>query len=206
MKSLRLLLLACALVPALYAEESSRIVLLTTPANDGQIASRGAGDEGPDVVKDLDLVAHVGVFYGKFFVGILEFSLPPADGRKLRSASLELCVNGKGPFPSAITVETYGYTGETADGVIDQADWSEGKLLGLCVAKGDEVNIKNQLPPVDVTEFIQTALNEGKRFAGFRLYPKEMEGAGSAEGLIIRTAEFAEQFPAYAPKLVLDFE
>jgi hypothetical protein len=206
MKFLHLALLAIALIPVLHAEDQSRIVLLTAPPNDGQISSTGAVDDGPDIVKDLELVAHVGVYYDKFFVGILEFPLPPSEGRKLRSASLELCVNGKGPFPSAITVETYGYTGETADGVVDQNDWTQGELLGLCVAKGDEINIKNQLPPVNVTEFVQKALDEKKRFVGFRLYPKEMDGLGKAEGIILRTSEFAQQFPAYAPKLVLDFE
>lgn len=191
--------------------KAEKVEILTTPPADGEFSSPSAIDAPePDQMRDLELAMKTGKFYGQFYIAVLEFGLPEEYiGRNLESAKIELSTNhtakdGENAV-APVEIEVFGYDGENANGMVETADWNSGQLLGTAIGKEEEIAALGKLAPIDVTAFVQEALNEKAKFVGFRLVPKDLTGSLKEEGLIIRAAEFGAEFPGNAPKLTLNF-
>jgi hypothetical protein len=206
-----ILLLLASLASITASLQARSIDLVTTPTSDGEIVGRSSLEDDADLVTDLGMGAKTGWFYGKLYVANFEFALPPDEkAPALQEARILLSSNTTNPdgqpTPSPVTVEVYGYTDDHADGFIDDKDWKGGELLGLAVAREDEITPQGKLPAIDVTEFVRKALSEGKKIAGFRLQTKDEDSGSKESGLTIRTAEFGQEYAGNEPKLVLVFQ
>lgn len=200
-----------------FAQAGEVITLVTTPVSDGALwDSHKPWEDAPNKIVDTEMTAQAGSFYGNLSVAILEFSLPPKDRLKsstLASARLVVSINRAAEANEStvapIDVDVYGYDGTSADGVVTEDDWSEGKKLQRWLTKGGTtIGFGTPMPAIDVTEFVQKALNEKKAFVGFRLRPEGVEqGEKNVDGIIVRTAEFgAANGFYYTPNLVLEFK
>jgi len=206
-----LLTTAVALLQLPAALRAEKIEILTTPTADGEFSSPTALDAPePDQMRDLELTAKTGKFYGQFYAAVFEFGLAEEyNGRNLESAKVEFSTNhtakdGENAI-SPVEIEIIGYDGENANGSVETADWSSGASLGTAIGREEEIAATGKLAPIDVTAFVQKAINEKKKFVGFRLAPKDLTGSLKEEGLIIRTSEFGVDFPGNEPKLILNF-
>jgi hypothetical protein len=196
--------------------QSEEVILHTSPVSDGYLADkRQVWKDEPSAVEDSGKVAHVGSFFTQMGVGIFEFSLPPADkipGGRVASAKLILYANAytrtgaqaDETSTANVDVDIYGYTDKNADGVVSMEDWNAGEKLQRWLVKDETLTGRGTpLPPVDVTEFVQKALDAKKGFVGFRLRPENIQKSVN-EYIVIRTAEFNEDL-ANCPKLVIKF-
>ncbi|MBC2603651.1 hypothetical protein [Puniceicoccus vermicola] len=184
--------------------------LNTSAPADGELSDQSDPWDGePDEVDALGKVAKVGSMWGNEYVGIFEFSIPSTDAGmgELKSAKLVLYSHSKGPSPA--TVELFAYWTDSADGVVSDEDWNGGVSLGEVIVEGEtEISVLNRVPAIDVTDAVRQGIESDQRFIGFRLRsPDSVKGDNPSDnkGIIFRTAEFAENFPAYAPQLILQF-
>lgn len=200
-----------ASVPLTASLRAEKVEILTTPPADGEFSSPTALDVAePEEMRDLELAVKTGKFYGQFYAAVFEFGLAEEyNGRNLESATIELSTNhtakdGEKAL-SPVEIEIFGYDTDNANGMIETADLSGGQSLGTAIGREEEIASSGKLAPIDVTAFVQKALDEKKKFVGFRLMPKDLTGSLKAEGLVIRASEFGADFPGNEPKLILNF-
>jgi hypothetical protein len=199
--------IACAVLSPL-AQASQIVDVKTTAVGDGDLQdASGPWDDVPEKIDDMGMGAKVGSNYSTHCKAVFEFALPPKDAGPVRSAALKLFCNGQndGEALATMDVDVYGYSSEQADGSLDGNEWAEGELIGQILVKGETDLAQHKLPAFDVTKFVQESIEAGKKYVGFRVEARDMDRS-TQNCLVLRTAEFDEQYPGNAPTLVLDIE